>query len=240
MMPRIWSELIIVLTCPCRWGSQNDQDDDHLQYRGKSKWKDRKTRWKTHIEAVVYLKHHAPPGNAFQADDSAYYSEQLDYLGNHLAILDTKVSMLLTFLGLISITSFLSSVQSGRTHDPWLSPLTIILYVTWIIATLLCLWAVWQVMWGELNRERPTSVSEDIFGLIKTIIERTAKYRVAVSLTFVAVLSAAVFMARLWWHPPTVESGTKLTLPQSAAAQFADNTLVGDAFGRAAYPLLQR
>jgi flagellar motor protein MotB len=110
----------------------------------------------------------------------------------YLDTLETRISLLLAFQGAASITTILFSTHPSK----WRSPLVLLLLL-WFLATSLCLWASRRIVWGDLSENSQAAVDYLVAKLAETIVDRTAKFRVAVDITVVYVVLAALLMGKV-------------------------------------------
>jgi len=86
-----------------------------------------------------------------------------------------------------------SFYQAGKLGI-WLLVLLAIGFILWVVNTLLCLSGVRRVTWGDLWKTDATEEAEKahVDALLIEVVKRTAKFRVAVSLTVGSVLLITV------------------------------------------------
>ena len=149
---------------------------------------------------------------------------RIKFLSDHLDILDRKFGVLLQFQALLGIvvTILLSFKQRENIKLVWFSGsfqwwlyLLGVIGIFWLVGTILCLTGIRRIVWGDMgeavakkdpHHTEPPFVTDaeerHVGGLVDEIIERTAKFRLAVGTTiwnifFLVLLAFAIFMSLL-------------------------------------------
>ena len=129
---------------------------------------------------------------------------RINFIAGHLDILDRKFGSLLTFHSLMATIAAVYVVnffqfQRHPVRDLSGSVVLIIFWVLWVFTTLICLSGLSRVKWGELKATVPLRLAEkkQVLSLIRSVIRRTARFRLAVLLTTVEIglLLGSVWMA---------------------------------------------
>jgi hypothetical protein len=150
--------------------------------------KERFEKWQEHVKKFATIKCGEQPWGA----------TRIDFTAGHLDILDRKFAFLLTFQALLSgiITLAVNALKPESFYQAgklgiWLLVLLAIGFILWVINTLLCLSGVRRVTWGDLWKNDATEETH-VEALLIEVVKRTAKFRVAVSLTVGSVLLITV------------------------------------------------
>jgi len=153
--------------------------------------------WHKHLDVFVLLKSSAQSSNA-DAQNSANplaMAMRLEFLADHLRVLDAKFAGLLQFLGLLATATGLAV---GRHSLPELGSPLVMFGVLWVIAIFSCLIGAGWFFWGEMSGPDVIKEAEKhVLGMIKTIVARTSLFRYAWLLTFFAVLASLAITSEL-------------------------------------------
>ena len=128
-------------------------------------WQDLCNQWQTHVNVFARVKCETPPAGATHI---SWRATRIEFLFEHLNILDTKFGILLTFNSLLLIAlnvlitillrllygSDAAQHTVSRSFQPCVSILVILSVVFgffWICTTLLCLLGERRLVWGDLG-----------------------------------------------------------------------------------------
>jgi len=158
--------------------------------------------WKKHVNKFATIK----------CEEKPWGATRIEFTAGHLDILDRKFAFLLTFQALLSgiITLAVNALKPESFYQAgklgiWLLVLLAIGFILWVVNTLLCLSGVRRVTWGDLWKTDATEEAEKahVDALLIEVVKRTAKFRVAVSLTVGSVLLItvlAILAGRVAYH----------------------------------------
>jgi hypothetical protein len=176
-----------------------------------AKWQERCRRWYMHIGTLVAIRQ--------RGASSLPGGERIQLLFEHLAILDTKFSVLLTVntLLLIIVNALLQFDRQSRYARVFAAAFG----AAWLVIMILCLLGERRIVWGDLAKEvadpgddlgriNETIAANDcvkaeeghVQALIVEVARRTNKFRVAIWLTYwtvsLAILVFAAVIAAEW------------------------------------------
>lgn len=203
-------------------------------------WPGRCDDWETHVTLFALTKCDLGPNsasslgterscNANNDGDPAvsrgksqsvpWNATRIEFLFQHLTILDTKFGISLTFNSLLLLAinvlinillNLLKSdghfIEVPHIYRTLLVSLTVSFGLSWILTTLLCLWGERRLVWGDLgllsqgNRLQLGRLTSEkikeaeqkhVEALIMAVVKRSNKFRIVIVLTFVNVLILA-------------------------------------------------
>jgi outer membrane protein OmpA-like peptidoglycan-associated protein len=168
--------------------------------------------WEAHI--ITYLE-------ISKTNPSQYASAAISYLCSHLDVVDNKVGRLLQFQALIFVViatgaatawnNYHFAVEQRNQHGILiLAGLFWVGCFLWTMATALCFWAVRRAAWGDFEQfiQSPSEAQKRYIAfLILEVIKRTAKYRVAVPISFVSLIFLVACLPLLFYFMMSNLSG---------------------------------
>jgi hypothetical protein len=134
-----------------------------------AEWIDRTQKWRSHISNRVGLSEGQTvvDGASCSQESPEHLDKQILHLSELLHTIDGKIAMILTFLGLISVATLLSKAPLSSDH-PLIEYVEIVLLLLWLTSVMLCLWAIWLVIWGDLSDDNPVVPPSKSISNLKT------------------------------------------------------------------------
>jgi hypothetical protein len=180
--------------------------------KSHTRWGVRCAEWRRHFEIYQRIKGTEARGAT------------IDFLFQHLGVVDQKLGMLLTFNSLLAagpvvfvtnidkLTNLISAVHKQLFQ--WFSVGIIAAFSgSWLFVLFLCLVSVRRLVWGDLGhhlakirledlRDPPPITDDDVKTAEKTyvrdlifaVVNRTNKFRVAILFTNLAVVSLSILL----------------------------------------------
>jgi hypothetical protein len=148
----------------------------------------RLTDWRKHVNVFAELKA-ARPDATPEETRHAQASARIEFLADHLRVLDAKFASLLQFQALLMIAAGILNVRYLNQKLPSDSVVPLVALILLVFSTtILCLLGAGWFFWGEMSGTPVVDKAEEhVGGMIRTVMKRTAIFRYAWMLTFITV-----------------------------------------------------